>query len=56
MEEKHEKGEIERASSHLDIGEEDFEHVGGGVAVEEEHQLGLLQVVGRQALLNLNNS
>lgn len=40
--------------SYLYVGEEDLEHVGGGVAGVEEHQLGLLQVVGRQALLNLN--
>lgn len=42
---------IER--SYLDIGEEHFEHVGGRVAGVKEHQLGLLQVVGRQTLLNL---
>lgn len=39
--------------SYLDIGEEHFEHVGGWVAGVKEHQLGLLQVVGRQTLLNL---
>lgn len=42
--------------SYLDIGEEHFEHVGGWVASVKEHQLGLLQVVGRQTLLNLKIS
>lgn len=42
--------------SYLDIGEEHFEHVGGRVAGVKEHQLGLLQVVGRQTLLNLKIS
>lgn len=44
-----------RGRSYLDVWEEYFEHVGGRVAGVEEHQLGLLQVVGRQALLDLNN-
>lgn len=42
--------------SYLDVGEEHFQHVGGRIAGVEEHQLRLLQVVGRQALLNLNTS
>lgn len=45
-----------KASSYLDVGEEHLEHVGGRVAGVEEHQLGLLQVVGGQALLNLKIS
>lgn len=51
-----EEEEKDRANSYLDVREEHFEHVGGRVAGVEEHQLGLLQVVGRQALLNLNNN
>lgn len=39
--------------SYLDVGEVHFEHVGGRVAGVEEHELGFLQVVGRQAFLNL---
>lgn len=42
-----------KASSYLDVREEHLEHVGGRVAGVEEHELGLLQVVGGQALLNL---
>lgn len=40
--------------SYLDVGEEHLEHVGGRVAGVEEHELGLLQVVGRQTLLDLS--
>lgn len=50
------KKKIRRKRSYLDVGEIHFEHVGGRVAGVEEHQLGFLQVVGRQALLNLNNN
>lgn len=40
--------------SYLDIREEHLEHVGGRVASVEEHELGLLQVVRRQPLLDLS--
>lgn len=40
-------------SSYLHIGEVGLEGVGAGVAGVEEHELGLLQVAGRQALLGV---
>ena len=42
-----------RGVAHLDVGEENLEHVGTGVTGVEEHELGLLQVVGGKTLLNL---
>ena len=39
--------------AHLHVVEKGLEHQGAGVARVEEHQLGLLQVIGREALLDL---
>ena len=41
--------------THLDIGEVGFQHVGAGIAGVKEHQLGLLQMVGIQTLLDVQN-
>lgn len=39
--------------THLDVGEVCLERIGAGIASVEEHELGFLQVAGRQALLGV---
>lgn len=38
---------------YLDVREEGFQHIGAGVAGVEEHELGLLQMAGGEALLDV---
>lgn len=40
--------------THLHVREEHLEHVGARVAGVEKHELGLLEMVGGEALLDLN--
>lgn len=40
--------------THLDIREVRLECVGAGIACVEEHELGFLQMTGRQALLGVH--
>lgn len=42
--------------AHLNVREEHLEHVGAGVPGVEEHELGLLQVVGGKPFLNVQMS
>lgn len=43
-----------KKSTHLDIREEGFQHVGAGVAGVEEHQLCFLQMARGEALLDVH--
>lgn len=45
--------EGERVWPYLDIREEYLEHIGAWVAAVEKHELGLLQMIGRETLLDL---
>lgn len=45
-----------KRKAYLYIRKEHLEHVGGRIASVEEHQLGFLQMVWRQAFLNLKET
>ena len=40
--------------AHLDVWEEGFQDVGAGIAGVEEHELGLLQMIGSETLLDVS--
>lgn len=42
-----------KGETYLDIREEHLEHIRAWVAGVEEHELGLLQMIGRKTLLDL---
>lgn len=46
----------DHVGTHLDIREEHLEHVRAWVAGVEKHELGLLQMIGRETLLDLQTA